>query len=151
MTNDIPLTDVVTMLHDHGVPPSMQRVAIMKYMLEHHTHPTVDNVYTSLSTEMPTLSRTTVYNTLRLLAEHKAVQALTIDERNTCYDADMRPHAHFLCRCCGRIYDMEPTDGIRECTVHELDGFQIEDAQLYYRGVCKYCREEKGPKDKIKG
>ncbi len=32
---------------------------------------------------------------------------MTIDERNTCYDADTTPHAHFLCKRCGKIYDLD--------------------------------------------
>ena len=96
--------DVVERLQSHSIKPSVQRMSIMRYLMEHLTHPTVDEIYTSLSPEMPTLSKTTVYNTLKLLSDHGAIQTLTIDERNTCYDADTTPHAHFLCKRCGRIY-----------------------------------------------
>ena len=57
----------------HGVRPSVQRIAVMNYLLEHRTHPTVDEIYVALSKDMPTLSKTTVYNTLELLVKQKAV------------------------------------------------------------------------------
>ncbi len=142
MTNEIPLSDVVDILHRHQVPPSIQRLTILKYLIEHPTHPNVDKIYTSLNRELPTLSRTTVYNTLKLLSDHKVVQTLTIDERNSCYDADVRPHAHFQCRKCGRIYDLGYTDGNDVCNTGERDGFLVEEAQLYYKGICRSCREE---------
>lgn len=142
MTSEIPLTDVVDILHRHRVPPSIQRITILKYLIDHPTHPNVDKIYTSLNRELPTLSRTTVYNTLKLLSDHKVVQTLTIDERNNCYDADVRPHAHFLCRKCGRIYDLGRTDGSDLCNAGERDGFLVEEAQLYYKGICRSCREE---------
>ncbi len=142
MTSEIPLTDVVDILHRHRVPPSIQRITILKYLIDHPTHPNVDKIYTSLNRELPTLSRTTVYNTLKLLSDHKVVQTLTIDERNNCYDADVRPHAHFLCRKCGRIYDLGSTDDSDLCNAGERGGFLVEEAQLYYKGICRSCREE---------
>ena len=77
---------VVERLQGHNIKPSVQRIAIMKYLMEHRTHPTVDEIYTALSPTIPTLSKTTVYNTLKILSEQGAAQTLTIDERNTCYD-----------------------------------------------------------------
>ena len=53
-----------------GIRPSIQRVAIMKYLATHHTHPTVEEVFLALKKQLPTVSRTTVYNTLRMLSEH---------------------------------------------------------------------------------
>ena len=94
---------VVERLQGHNIKPSVQRIAIMKYLMEHRTHPTVDEIYTALSPTIPTLSKTTVYNTLKILSEQGAAQTLTIDERNTCYDADTTPHSHFLCKRCGRM------------------------------------------------
>lgn len=62
-----------------GIRPSIQRVAIMKYLQAHHTHPTVEDVYLALKKQLPTVSRTTVYNTLRMLSEHHAASMITID------------------------------------------------------------------------
>ena len=78
-----------------GIRPSMQRTAIYEYLCTHPTHPTVDAVYRSLSATHPTLSRTTVYSTLRLLAEHGLVQAITIEDDELRYDAETKPHIHF--------------------------------------------------------
>lgn len=62
-------------LIEHNIRPSVQRVAIMQYLLDHRTHPTADDIYTELVKTMPTLSRTTVYNTLQLLVTNQAKQA----------------------------------------------------------------------------
>lgn len=68
---------VVERLQGHNIKPSVQRIAIMKYLMEHRTHPTVDEIYTALSPTIPTLSKTTVYNTLKILSEQGAAQTLT--------------------------------------------------------------------------
>ena len=89
----------------NGIRPSVQRLAIMEYLLNHDNHPTVDEVYQALNSSIPTLSRTTVYNTLRLLSENHAAQMITIDDHHVCYDGNTKPHVHFLCRECGKLMD----------------------------------------------
>ena len=76
--------EAIASLAECGVKPSVQRIAIMHYLLTHYTQPTVDDVYRGLSGKMPTLSRTTVYKTLRLLSENNAAQMITIDEHRVC-------------------------------------------------------------------
>lgn len=138
--------DVIGRLQSHHIKPSVQRMSIMRYLMEHLTHPTVDEIYTSLSPEMPTLSKTTVYNTLKLLSEHGAIQTLTIDERNTCYDADTTPHAHFLCKRCGRIYDLPYGEIKKEVETWEMNGHDVQEIHFYYKGICKDCKKEEALK-----
>ncbi len=134
--------NAVERLQSHHIKPSVQRMAIMKYLMEHRTHPTVDEIYTSLAPEMPTLSKTTVYNTLKLLGEQGAIQVLTIDERNTCYDANTTPHAHFLCKKCNRIYDLMQDACVKNVEIMNEDGHEVQEVHYYYKGICKHCKEE---------
>lgn len=129
-------------LHSYGIKPSVQRIAIMEYLLNHKTHPSVDEIYVALSKQIPTLSRTTVYNTLRLFVEHKAANMLTIDERNTCFDAETGTHAHFLCRQCGKIYDLPMEDNSQQSDEVSKDGFIVDEVHRYYKGICPKCQAE---------
>ncbi|MGL5938433.1 MAG: Fur family transcriptional regulator [Phocaeicola sp.] len=126
-------------LLSHSIKPSVQRIAIMDYLLANKTHPSVDEIYSNLSAKIPTLSRTTVYNTLKLFVEQGAALMLTIEEKNACFDGDISQHAHFLCKECGKIYDMHPeSDSSREHVVTK-DGFLIQETHHYYKGVCPHC------------
>lgn len=126
-------------LIEHNIRPSVQRVAIMQYLLDHRTHPTADDIYTELVKTMPTLSRTTVYNTLQLLVTNQAVLGLTIDQHNMHFDGYTHPHAHFLCRSCGNIFDVEVNNHLRE-HLFTSDKFAIEKVELNYMGLCPDCR-----------
>lgn len=117
----------------------MQRLAIMQYLLTHHTHPTVEEVYQGICDEIKTLSRTTVYNTLRLLSEHNAARMITIDEHRVCYDGDVTPHVHFYCKKCGRVYDMFGEKAPHLRNPLNIDGHEVDEMQLYYKGVCRDC------------
>lgn len=126
----------------HDVKPSVQRMAIMEYLVKNRIHPTVDTVYSHLSPSMPTLSRTTVYNTLKLLVAQGAILAITIDEKNVRYDANTSQHGHFKCRQCGAIYDLaiEPyTPALLESYPH----LSIEETHIYCVGVCDHCNRTK--------
>ena len=67
----------------YDIKPSMQRIAIMDYLMEHRVHPTADEIYNALYPTMPTLSKTTIYNTMKLFSEQGAVKALVIDSTLT--------------------------------------------------------------------
>ncbi|MCD7973103.1 MAG: transcriptional repressor [Candidatus Azobacteroides sp.] len=125
-------------LVNHNIKPSVQRVAIMQYLVEHRTHPTIDEIYSELLPEVPTLSKTTVYNTLKLFHDNKAVLSLTIDEKNVRFDWDTTPHAHFKCNKCGKIYDVP----LQESDIPSFRGeseFVPEETQVYFLGTCKKC------------
>ena len=123
----------------HNIKPSMQRIAIMEYLMEHRTHPSADDIYSALSPDMPTLSKTTVYNTLKLFSENGAALMLTIDERNANFDADTSLHGHFLCRRCGQIYDLQVPEAVKQVENLELDGHEVSEVHYYYKGICKNC------------
>ena len=127
-------------LLEHNIKPSQQRIEVMKYLMTHHTHPSADDVYNDLSKTMPTLSKTTVYNTLNLLAEQGACTVLSFDEPSLRYDAQMEFHAHFRCKHCGKIID---TGIVSVPSASGLDGFKITDTQIYYSGYCPECNKTK--------
>ncbi len=129
-------------LLNNGVRPSAQRMAIMQYLLGHATHPTIDEVYKAVNQVIPSLSRTTVYNTLRLFADHHAAQMITIDDHRVCYDGDIRPHVHFFCKCCGRVIDLFGERAPHLLRPKNVEGNLVEEEQLYYKGVCAECRRK---------
>lgn len=135
-------------LQAHNIHPSVQRIAVMEYLLNHHTHPTVEDIYTELHPQIPTLSRTTVYNTLKLFASQGAATMLTIDEKRACYDSVLTPHAHFICRKCGHIYDVDLKDTGNQVHTSELPAGHVEEEHVYYKGICKHCLAKEA-EDKI--
>lgn len=131
--------DVYHKLLENGIRPSAQRLAIMNYLLTHFTHPTVDEVYKGLCNEIKTLSRTTVYNTLRMFAEKNLAQMITINEHHVCYDGCISPHKHFYCNRCAHVFDIFDDTSAELPQTMNIDGHQVLETQVYYRGICKNC------------
>ena len=132
-------------LLDCGIRPSLQRIEIMRYLMEHHTHPTIDDIFVELKKRIPTVSRTTIYNTLRMFSEKGGALMITIDEHHVCYDGTTPPHAHFSCKEWGRVFDMPDTQPPMPQS-SAIEGFTIDDAQLYYKGICADCLRKKAKK-----
>ncbi|MCF0206301.1 MAG: transcriptional repressor [Bacteroidales bacterium] len=128
-------------LKEKGVRPSLHRIMIMKYLLEHRTHPTVDDIYNDLHANIPTLSKTTIYNTLKLLVEKGAAVSLAIDEKNVRYDGITEPHAHFRCVKCERIFDIPIDESINFANSH-LKNFRLLETQVIHRGYCSECNKK---------
>ena len=123
----------------YSIRPSVQRTAIMEYLMNHKTHPTVEEIYLALNPSIPTLSKTTVYNTLNLFSEKGAVQVLTIDDKNARYDADVSKHGHFYCRSCGKVHDvfnMKPEAYV----IPYNEDFLVDAIEVSYYGTCKACK-----------
>ena len=130
--------EAIKRLEAHNIRPSAQRISIMEYLLTHRTHPTVDTIYNDLVEKMPTLSKTTIYNTLKLLEEQKAIMELTIDKKTVHYDGMTMPHSHFMCKKCGKIIDIPLPE--MDCEKKDCD-YVVDEAEVYYRGYCKDCME----------
>lgn len=127
-------------LQERGIRPSVQRTAVYAYLRDHMTHPTAEEIYLALAPEFATLSRATVYNTLRLFAEKGAAKLITIEEKEMRFDSLTTIHGHFKCVRCGCIEDF-PID---EAAVRRQlpAGDAAEEFHFYVRGTCARCRAE---------
>lgn len=121
-----------------GMRPSAQRLAILQYLEQFRTHPSADEIYKALRPEFPSMSLTTVYNTLHALVECGLLREVEIEPANLRFDsASTTPHGHFRCRCCGRIFDMPLPDGIMLNNMP--GGFAVDSLDLYLKGTCPDC------------
>ena len=129
--------DTVEVLKSHDVKPTVVRIKVYDYLTGEKNHPTADTVYKNLVREIPTLSKTSVYNTMDLFLDRNLVQAITIEENETRFDADTSDHGHFKCTSCGNVHDFRfSSAGIS----HDLpETFTVENRQLYFLGLCPDC------------
>jgi Fur family ferric uptake transcriptional regulator/Fur family peroxide stress response transcriptional regulator len=134
------MTAIEIYLKSYDIKPSLQRIAIMDYLRNHKTHPTVDEIYNALVPSIPTLSKTTVYNTLKLFADKKAILSIQIEDKNLRFDGDVSLHAHFICLGCERIFDIQ-MDELNLLAKKEINDLYITETQVYYKGYCKECRK----------
>ncbi|MGI6144650.1 MAG: transcriptional repressor [Clostridia bacterium] len=128
-------------LKDRNINLSYQRLKVLEYLTQNHTHPTVDQIFTDLHKEICTLSKTTVYNTLRVLVDAGIVRVITIEDNETRYDIDVKNHGHFKCESCGKIYDF--CVDMQMLHSGDLQNFSIKEKNVYFKGICPSCLPKK--------
>jgi Fur family transcriptional regulator, peroxide stress response regulator len=124
-------------LTKRNIQVSYQRIKVLEYLMAKRIHPTAEQIFNDLHKEIPTLSRATVYNILKVLVKAKLVRVITIEGNETRYDIDTENHGHFKCTCCGAIYDFGVN--MDSFIPDELKEFQIDDKDLYIKGICPAC------------
>ncbi len=136
--------EVEEYLRSHDIRPSIQRMAVMEYLANHRTHPTINEIYRALQPTVSTLSRTTVYNTLHLLVEANAVKELSMEDNVCYYDADTSIHAHYKCRKCCKIFDLFEPEMPILAEIRNLveNDSRFDTADVFLRGVCPKCVEK---------
>ncbi len=129
------------LLRERGVKPSHQRIKVLQHLRDVDTHPTVETIHSALLPQMATLSKTTVYNTLHVLVRAKLVRVVHIEDNEARYDATTGEHGHFKCETCGLVYDFDVD--MAALAAADLGGFQVRDRNVYFKGICPKCLENK--------
>ena len=122
---------------------SKQRELIYEAVRNTTEHPTAETVYSWLKPENPALSLGTVYRNLNQLVEEGSVQRLPFPIER--YDANTAPHAHFLCRACGSVYDLTGMcyDSVLDRQAEKVSGHTVEQHELFFDGICANCSIKK--------
>ena len=131
--------DVV--LREMGCKATPQRLAIYDVLRNCNMHPTAETIYNIISADYPTMSLATVYKTLDLLREAGIIQDLNIGANTSRYDIIPKPHPHVVCTKCGKLenIDMSLSKTMINRAKKACD-YDIHSLQLYFYGVCPYCR-----------
>ncbi len=130
--------DYKKLLVGKDIAPSLQRIRILEYLHNFKTHPTADMIYKALIESIPTLSKTTVYNTLKTFVEKGLLSELSLFENEIRYEYNTDSHIHFKCTQCGKIYDI--FGDYENYENQEIDGHKVTDQHTYLKGICKSCR-----------
>jgi len=132
----------INKLKESGLKITPQRMAVVEILQGNKSHPSAQKIYKEVKKKYPMMSFSTVYKTLKVLAEVGEIQQLSIAEDRVNYDPDTHPHHHFLCEKCGNIYDIEKPLGVHEISIN---GHCVNKTQVFYYGICSNCRS--GRKD----
>ena len=123
-----------------GTRRSVKREAMLSLLRETRVHPTAEWVFRELRPRFPDLSLGTVYRNLRWLVDEGEIISIGVVDGQEHFDGDLRPHAHFLCRCCGRILDVDLDGGDDAARkVEERLGARVTGREMKLWGVCGDC------------
>ncbi len=120
-----------------GLRPTEQRKVVYGVLLKNRNHPTADEVFAHIRSEMPSaaVSMATVYNCLETLVQCNLVRQVNFERGPTRYCPNLRPHAHFHDEATDTIHDIELPAGLLE-QLHSIlpPGHQANSVEIIFRG-----------------
>lgn len=85
---------------------SKKRDAILSCLCSTDTHPSAEWIYHRLKPQIPDLSLATVYRNLALFQREGRIISVGVVQNLERFDANVHPHAHFICTQCGCVLDL---------------------------------------------
>ena len=123
-----------------GLKSTSQRFIIYKSLVEIPIHPTADQLFDQVSSQLPGLARDTVYRTLGMLHDCGLARKLVMPGGATHFDGIMSPHHHFLCGDCGAIHDMDWPAFERLPRPKDWSEIgQVQQVSILIVGRCRLC------------
>ena len=124
-----------------------QRNIILETLKEYPIHPNANQLVQLIVNKHKDFSVATVFRNLKQLAEEGIIKKIDGLDNTTHFDHNTHQHYHFLCKKCGKIYDV--SDNIAPELIKKAEsetGFIIEEHDIVLQGICKNCIE-KGDKN----
>ncbi|MDP3071475.1 MAG: transcriptional repressor [Opitutaceae bacterium] len=122
-------------LADSGLRATPQREVVYDVLLKKRDHPTADEVFARVKSELPTISLATVYNCLETLVQCDLVRAVNFERGPTRYCPNLRPHAHFHDEKTGRTHDIDLPPALIEKVKSVLPaGYDPTSVEIIFRG-----------------
>lgn len=129
-----------TAIQDLGL--TRQREVVLSVIQDSHTHLTANEVFTTATAKLPSISFATVYNSLRFLKDAGHIAEIQFGNGASRFDRKTSRHDHALCTKCGALVDIEMEHSpelVRRAA--SISNFRPESLEFTLRGICPDCSE----------
>ncbi len=128
-------------LEEHNLKHTRQRDLILEAFLATRGHVTSEELYQRVREQHPSIGYTTVYRTMKLLAEAGLAQERHFDDGVTRYEIVQQLHDDLVCLRCGRIIEFECEEiEVAQIEVAERLDFEVLRHRHELYGHCAECR-----------
>jgi len=118
---------------------------ILEIISSSRSHMTAEQVFEALRQSCPKVALATVYNNLNRLWEEDLIRKISVEGMPDRYDRIQR-HDHLVCKCCGRLADVDLGDLTQQ--LESKIGMPILSYDLKLLYLCDSCREQQRQKQK---
>ncbi len=99
-------TDILSLFDRYGILPTPQRIEVADILLCRPQHLSAEQIIDTLRDNGSSVSKATVYNTLKLFSERGLVKEVMVDPVRKFYDSTTHPHHHFYNVDSGELSDI---------------------------------------------
>jgi Fur family transcriptional regulator, peroxide stress response regulator len=124
-----------------GIRLTPQRMELLRALSETTQHPTADDLYRHVRRILPSVTPATIHRNLQELVKAGLIATLERTGGPTQYDPTVDDHHHFVCRRCGRIFDLylSHSENRIDRQRSELGNALIDRFEILFDGTCGDC------------
>lgn len=131
-------------LSNKGLKNTREREIILRELEERTDHFNAETLYFSLIRKGSSVSRPTIYRTLKLLEQLHFIEKLDI--KKNCFYYEMVPqrreHGHLICEQCGKIIDFSSSGiAILKSEACKDKDFKLGNISVQVFGLCRDCQK----------
>ena len=125
---------------------SRQRELIYHSLQTRKDHPTAEELYLDLKSEMPEIGIATVYRNLSDLCQKGKIMKIKSKHGPDRFDGNLMSHIHFQCEQCNSIVDIELMSAQKEKIDNDIlailrqTGATLTTSEILLIGICKQCQ-----------
>ncbi|MCI6788557.1 MAG: transcriptional repressor [Mollicutes bacterium] len=125
----------------------MERFTIQRKLIFDATkalgHARVKDIADYLNRNSYSISLATIYRNVDSLVLDNLLKRVTLNLKDDYYEISAQPnHDHFICKKCGKIIDVEPTN-LNFAPFTDKFGNEVEQITTTYYGTCSDCLKNK--------
>ena len=132
--------DTDALLRAHGLRITAQRLAVLRAVAE-RPHSTADDIDEVVRAGIGAVSRQAVYDALAVFVATGLLRRIQPAGSPARYETRVSDnHHHVICRTCNRMADVDCAVGYTPClTAADALGYEIDEAEVVYWGLCPEC------------
>jgi len=130
------MKEIKSLLEESNLKITPQRLAILKE-LEKKGHASIEEIYDDIRDFFPSISLATIYKNITALKDENIISEICLHQKPK-FEITKEPHAHFICKRCGKVEDIPFSDVVKE----EIDKrYPNSYKELYIYGICESCKD----------
>src|ERR1700752_83386 len=135
------MSERVARLHRVGLKATGPRMVILAALEQDHSHPAAEYLYDTLRRNHPSLSLSTVYQTLDVFIRTGLCRRVSGLGDCLRVDGTQQDHDHAVCRLCGAIFDVDRDQVQFPPPPASLsDGLMVTGIRFEYEVICAACQ-----------
>lgn len=124
---------IIEELVARGLKPTEQRVRIASVLMSAPQHLTAEQILAAVRASGERVSKATMYNTLKVFAQHGLVRQVHLDPERSVYDSTRAPHHHFHDLETGELRDIRPDEIVFSRLPELPEGMEAESVEVVIR------------------
>ena len=117
---------------------SAQAKTVLAVLANKRCHMTAEEILSSLDS----IGTATVYRALDHLTELGMIRRLSLGKKSAVYEYVRDSHMHFVCNCCGRVFDIQTDFSGMSREAAKLCCHHVNWTEVTAHGMCSECQME---------